>query len=210
MGGERIIYKEKTNIRYNSIIFAIIIGIILGLIAKLVDTPEMLVVLPILDDIFGRFSIWIFVATLLAVFSNTPMYAAVRVFSFFISMLLTYYVYTILFLGFFPKSQIILWGSISLISPFCAFVIWYSHQNKRIANILAALPIVALITEWYITGSENILLLMTYVCMIICLLICVPKEGRRRLPIILITAVMTLFFIKTGLMHFIYGELLNI
>lgn len=62
---------------------------------------------PILDDIFGRFGIWIFVATLLAVYSNTPLHAALRVFSFFFTMILTYYAYTILFLGFFPKSQII-------------------------------------------------------------------------------------------------------
>lgn len=163
-----------------------------------------------MDDIFGRFGVWIFTATLLAVFSNTPVHAAIRVFSFFISMLLTYYAYTILFLGFFPKSQIILWSVISLISPICAIVIWYEKENKSIANILAAFPITALCTEWYITGSENLLLLVIYLCMIVCLLIYVPKKAKRCLPIILIAVAMTLLLIKTGWMDLIYGGLLNI
>ena len=109
----------------NSIFFPIIIGFILGLIAKLVDVPTITSVFPIFDDLFGRFGIWIFTATLLAVFSLTPMHAAIRVFSFFVSMLLTYYVYTILFLGFYPKSQIILWAIVSLVSPICAAIMWY-------------------------------------------------------------------------------------
>ncbi len=105
---------------YNSIFFPIILGFILGLTAKLVDVPAITHIFPIFDDIFGRFGVWIFTATLLAVFSITPLHAAIRGFSFFISMLLTYYVYTILLLGFYPKSQIILWGFVSLISPICA------------------------------------------------------------------------------------------
>ena len=193
----------------NSIFFPIIIGFILGLIAKLVDVPTITSVFPIFDDLFGRFGIWIFTATLLAVFSLTPMHAAIRVFSFFVSMLLTYYVYTILFLGFYPKSQIILWAIVSLVSPICAAIMWYAHQNKWFTNILAALPIVALCTEWYITGSVNILLLPLYSFMIILLLMFVPRKKRQCLPIILIATVMTFLLLKSGLMDFIYGKLLN-
>lgn len=202
--------KNKPNIECRSILFTVTIGIILGLVAKLVDVPEITGMLPILDDIFGRFGVWIFIATLLSIFSNTPVYAAIRVFSFFISMLFTYYAYTILFLGFFPKSQIILWSIISIFSPICAAVMWYAKGNKSIANILAALPIIALCTEWYITGRENILLLTFYICMIVSLLIYVPKKAKRCLHVILIAAVITLLVIRAGWMDLIYGGLLNI
>lgn len=202
--------KNKSKIECHSIYFAVVIGIILGLVAKLVDVPKLTGMLPIFDDIFGRFGVWIFTATLLAVFSNTTIHAAIRIFSFFISMLLTYYTYTILFLGFFPKSQIVLWSIISLFSPICASVIWYAKENTSIANILAALPIAALCTEWYITGIENVLLLVTYLCMIVCLLIYIPKKPKRCLPIILIALTITLLLIKSGWMDLIFGGLLNI
>lgn len=202
--------NNKSNLEYRSIILATIIGAILGLVAKLVDVPEITSVLPIFDDLFGRFGIWIFAASILSIFSNTPINAAIKVFSFFVSMLIVYYTYTILFLGFFPKTQIILWSSISLISPMCAAVMWHAKETKRIANILAALPIVVMCTEWYITGSENTLLLVIYLCMIVCLLICVPQKVKRSLPIIVIAAVTTILLIKTGWMELIYGRLLNV
>jgi hypothetical protein len=211
----RIVYnmniKNKiTNTKYYSIVIPVIIGIVLGLTAKLVDTPEMLGTFRIFDDIFGRFGIWIFVATMLAFFSRTPVYAAIRVFSFFVSMLFTYYLYTVLFLGFFPKSQIILWGAISLISPVCAVLMWYMNEDKWIANIISALPIVVLCTEWYLTAMKTIFLLfIAYLCMIICLLIYIPKNRWQCLSIILIAAIMSLILIKTGLMNYIYG-LLNV
>lgn len=202
--------KDLKTKKYKSISIPIIIGIVLGLAAKLVDVPAITGVLPIFDEIFGRFGVWIFTATLLAVFSFTPTHAAMRVFSFFISMLLTYYVYTIAFLGFYPKSQIILWGIVSLVSPICGTVMWYAHDNKWTANILASLPITALCTEWYITGRENILLFVVYLCLVLFLLRYVPKKARQCLPVILIAAVMTLLLIKIGLMDFIYGSLLNV
>ncbi len=200
----------KCKLVYNSLFFAVIIGVSLGLAAKLVDVPEITSVSPIFDDLFGRFGIWIFVATLFSVFSSTPTNAALKVFAFFVSMIITYYTYTILFLGFFPKKQIILWSTFSLISPFCAVVMWHTKENKSISNILATLPIVIMCTEWYITGNENILLLMIYLCMIICLLLCITKELKRCLPIILIAAVITVLLIKTGWLELIYAGLLNL
>ncbi len=75
--------KNKPKIEFHSIIFAAIIGLILGLVAKLVEVPEITGEFPIFDDILGRLGVWIFTTTPLAVFSNTPVHAAIRVFSFF-------------------------------------------------------------------------------------------------------------------------------
>lgn len=139
----------------------------------------------------------------LAVYSSSPIHASIRVFSFFTSMLCTYYIFTILFLGFFPKSQIVLWALISLISPICGAIIWYAHENIWLANFLVALPIVTLSTEWYITGRDNILLFVIYLCMIIFLFLHVPKNLKQCPSIILIITVMDLLLLKTGWMDFI-------
>lgn len=214
--------KKQKRKNPTSIVTAIVIGIILGLAAKLVDVPELTYRLHVLDDIGSRFGIWIFAATLLSVRSKTPGHAAGRVFCFFASMLLTYYVYTVLFLGFYPKSQIILWSAVSLLSPFCAFIIWYagisirtstrpaSRWNKAAADSLAALPVAFIFSEWYVTGWKNTALLIAYLAMIICLIIYVPGTARRRISVMLTASVTTLLLTLTGFMDYICGKLLNI
>ena len=104
----------------------------------------------------------------------------------------------------------LLWGAISLFSPFCAFVMWYSNKDMPIGDILAAMPIAALLSEWYVTGNKNIILLTAYLVMIIFLLIYVPQKAKRCLTVMPIAAIITLFLIKTGLMDFVCKGLLNI
>lgn len=90
----------------------------MGLAAKLVDSPN---INPIFDDLGGRLGIWVFVAALLSVFSNSPKLAAVRVSAFFGAMLTVYYVYTTLVLHFFPQKAIVFWG---ICAMDCCFPTW--------------------------------------------------------------------------------------
>ena len=202
--------KRHNNAIIKNMIIPIIVGITLGLIAKWVDVPELTSELPIFDDIFARFGIWIFTATLLSIFSDTPMYAAIRVFIFFVSMVFSYYIYTILFLGFFPKEQIILWSIISLISPFCGAIIWNVRGNGEISCILAALPITILYTEWYLTGNENGLLFIAYAFMTVFFIIFIFQNIKQCLSIMVITVILSFILIKTGTINYLYIRLLNI
>ena len=88
-----------------SLILPLIIGIVLGITAKLVDVPYITCDFPVFDEIMGRFGIWVWAAALIAVFSKTPLLAAVRSFLFFIGMLLAYYGYTLLFWDFFQNHK---------------------------------------------------------------------------------------------------------
>lgn len=106
-----------------SLFLPFIIGIGLGITAKLIDVPYVTSTFPIFDNIMGRFGIWVWVAAIISILSKTALFAAVRSFVFFIGMLFAYYGYTVLFLNFFPKSQIFLWGAIAMITPFCGFLI---------------------------------------------------------------------------------------
>lgn len=204
-----MVKKQRICRSKNTIVMAVIVGIILGLLAKLADSRQITSTFPIFYEVLGRFGIWIWVATLLAVFSKTPLHAAVRVFFFFISMLTIYYLYTVLFLGFFPKSQILLWGAISLITPVCGFVMWYILENKLISSILAALPLVALFTEWYYTSKYDLLILAVYMLMAIHLLMISPSI-KQQLLILLFAVLMSFLFIQAGFLYTLYEHLLNV
>ncbi len=196
-----------------SYVLSFTIGIFLGIIAKVVDTPDILLMFPIFDDIMARFGIWVWVATLIAVLSKNSFRASLNTFVFFVGMLSTYYVYTILFLNFFPKSQIILWSCIALITPFCGFLIWYIHKKNNLAILIGSLPLILLITEWYFTASDNLLLLsIAYLCMLISLLAVIPTNKNRLLSFIcgLLMSFILIMLIRKGIMINPYDQLLNI
>lgn len=132
--------------KLRSIVYALVLGIIMGAAAKLVDNAS---INPIFDNIGGRLGIWVFTATLLSVFSCSPKWAAANVFAFFVSMLAVYYVYTTLFLNFFPGRAILFWGICALISPVCAYVMWYARGKGFISAAIMSLPVTVLLAEGY-------------------------------------------------------------
>lgn len=121
-----MLQHRGSNIR--ALILPFIIGIVLGIIAKFTDRRDFLYYFPLFADLTGRFGIWVWAAALIAVRSKKPLLAATRCFAFFIGMLLAYYGYTVLFLHFFPRSQMILWGAIAMVTPFCGFLIWHIRK----------------------------------------------------------------------------------
>ncbi|MBE1554261.1 hypothetical protein [Sporosarcina limicola] len=143
----RITNKSTTKQKVFSIVNAVIVGLTLGLLAKVVDNPSYFYpIFTLLGDCLG---IWIFVATLLSVFSYSPKLAAAKVFAFFGSMLTVYYVYTILFLNFFPEREIIFWSVCAAVSPVCAYIMWYARGIGLFSNIILALPITVLLSEGF-------------------------------------------------------------
>ena len=203
-----------------SIMLPLITGFVLGIIAKLVDVPFITADFPVFDDIMGRFGIWVWAAALTAVLSRTPLLAAVRSFVFFVGMLIAYYSYTVLFLHFFPTSQMILWGGIAMATPFCGFLIWHVHKKKYYANLIASLPFMLFFTEWYLTAFQNqywsakdkVLLLIAYLCMTLSLLPAVPTNKKRFLSLFygLLISVILILLIQTGIVVNLYEKLLNI
>lgn len=127
------------------LLFPFIIGIVSGIIAKLVDVTYITSRLPVFDDIMGRFAIWIWAAALISIRSKTALLASARSFLFFAGMLSAYYSYTVIFLHFSPKSQILLWGSISMIAPLCGFLIWQVHREGYYTNFISSLPFILLL-----------------------------------------------------------------
>ena len=117
-------------------------GFLLGIIQKHIDgtdfndLPQLFQYLD-LGNYFGRLSFWILIATVISVYSVTPIRASINTFIFFISMVSGYYLYCNYVLGFLPTSYMLIWVVISFISPFIAFICWYAKGKGIIAVIIS-------------------------------------------------------------------------
>jgi hypothetical protein len=139
-----IYISQSRKFLYSTLIF--IAGVILGVISKLLDETASNVLpyfLETLDlrNFFSRIGVWIFLAVLISVYSKSPIRSAVNVFLFFVGMVGSYYLYTVMIAGFFPKSYMMIWVVMAVISPFIAFVCWYTKGQGIIAISISSIII---------------------------------------------------------------------
>lgn len=198
--------------KISSIINAMITGVVLGLAAKLVDSPN---INPIFDAIGGRLGIWVFVAALLSVFSYSPKLAAVKIFAFFGSMLTVYYVYTTFVLHFFPERAIVFWSICAVVSPVCAYIMWYARGRGLFSNIVSALPITVLLSEGFELRNAYLpihthyylvpWLMGIYLIMIVVLLFLIPTNKMQFLSILPIALILSFIMIFFNVFGRIFG-----
>lgn len=125
-------------------ILIFIFGVGLGIFSKWLDNMSIddnilwQHILRVLDlgNIFSMFGIWILIAIFISIFSNTPLRSGINVFIFFFGMCISYHIYTIIFAGFNPMGYMMIWYGITIISPFMAFICWYSKGNGIISFII--------------------------------------------------------------------------
>ncbi|CAI6065655.1 hypothetical protein PAECIP112173_01969 [Paenibacillus sp. JJ-100] len=197
-----------------ALVWMIILGGIMGLAAKLVDTQG---VNPVFDQIGGRLGIWIFVATLISVYSYSPRSAAVKVFSFFTSLLTFYYLYTVFFLHFFSKNETMFWVICAVVSPICAVVMWYARGHGYVASFILSLPVAVLITEGYTLKNAYLpehehyylvpILMGFYLLMVITLLWIVPRKKIHMLTVIPVALLLSFIMIYFDIIGKIFGGL---
>ena len=140
---------------YSTFIF--IAGIILGIISKLLDETASNVLPYFLESLdlrnfFSRMGVWIFLAVLISVYCKSPIRSAINVFLFFVGMVGSYYLYTILIAGFFPKSYMMIWIIMTIISPFLAFVCWYAKGKGIIAISISSIIIMLISRQTFAFG----------------------------------------------------------
>nr|WP_091018230.1 hypothetical protein [Paenibacillus amylolyticus] len=212
LSGIRVKNQSTTKQKALSIVIAITIGVILGLAAKLVDAQG---VHPVFDAIGGRIGIWIFVATLISVFSHSPKLAAVKICSFFVSLLTVYYLYTVFVLHFFPMREIVFWGMCAVVSPVCAYVMWYARGNGSVPSLVLALPITAVLSEGYQLRDAYLpehthyylipILMGIYLIMVIVLLLIVPTSRLKFLIILPISIVLSFIIVYFNVLQRLFG-----
>ena len=130
----------------------ILLGFFLGVLQKWIDgtgSSTLPTILQQLDigNYFGRLAIWILIGTIISVYSESPLRAAINAFFFFISMLTGYYLYCNYILGFLPRAYMIMWIVIAFASIFMAYICWYAKGEGFIAIIISSVIIGVLLAQ---------------------------------------------------------------
>lgn len=142
----------------------LVLGLLLGTFAKYLDFRQANLPFPLdwldrtLDfhNFLGGFAPWILIAFCIAVFSKTPLSAAVNVFCFLVGMVSAYYLYCGFVAGFFPRDYAKIWFILAFLSPLFAYLCWYARGKGWLSWILSALILGFLINAafsyglWYI------------------------------------------------------------
>ncbi len=146
---------RSRKILYSSLIF--MLGVILGTISKLLDEtasnllPYFLEQMD-LGNFFSRMGIWLFLAVVIAIYSKSPIRSALNVLIFFVGMVGSYYLYTVLIAGFYPKTYMMIWIVMTLISPLLALICWYAKGRGVIATLISSFIIVAISRQAFAFG----------------------------------------------------------
>ena len=127
-------------------------GFMLGVLQKWIDgSPSDIFPLLVqwldIRNYFGRLAIWILLATIISVYSKSPLRASVNTFSFLISMLAGYYLYCNFVLGFLPRAYMMIWVVISFVSVFLAYICWYAKGKGITAIIISSIIIGVLFAQ---------------------------------------------------------------
>lgn len=193
---------------YSTLIF--IAGVILGLVSKMLETtlsnslPYFIEELD-LRNFFSRMGVWIFLGVLISVYSKSPIRSAINVFLFFVGMVGSYYLYTVLVAGFFPKSYMMIWIIMAFISPFMAFICWYARGKGIIAISISSIVFMFISRQafvfgfWYFDIRYNLELILWIATSFV--LYQSPKQ------IIKVVAIGLLLYFFTAQINFFWGML---
>lgn len=133
----------------------IIVGFMLGILQKWLDEtasnslPVFIQQLNI-SNYFGRLAVWILSATVISVYSDTALRASINTFLFFISMLSGYYLYCNFILGFLPRTYMMIWVLIAIVSFFLAFICWYAKGNGIVAVVISGVILGVLFSQAFL------------------------------------------------------------
>ena len=130
----------------------ILLGLLLGVLQKWLDGAGSSILPAILQQLdvgnyFGRLAIWILLGTIISVYSESPLRAAINTFFFFLSMLAGYYLYCNYILGFLPRTYMMMWIVIAFGSFFMAYICWYAKGEGFIAIFISSMIIGVLLAQ---------------------------------------------------------------
>ncbi|NLZ75583.1 MAG: hypothetical protein GX914_03675 [Erysipelotrichia bacterium] len=189
-------------------LFFVVFGVVMGVISKFLDTTainELPPILEILDigNFLSRMAIWIFIAQSIALFTKSPYRAGLYVLLFFSAMVISYYLYSYYVAGFFPYHYAMIWATLTLISPFLAFVVWLAKGQGKIAIIISALIFSAMFNLTFSYGIfyfdvNNVLELILFIITVLFL----KREKKEMIYVIVLGIIMAVILNQILPFHF--------
>lgn len=156
----RIRSREQTVSVHKQMLYTLLLallGVALGAFSKFLDTTasnKLPFLLEYLDirNFLGRFGFWVVAALCIAVYSSAPLRGAVNVFTFFVGMVGSYYLYSKFIAGFFPRSYALIWVGFTAAAPLLAVLCWYAKGTGKIALMLSAVITAVLFNMAFVYG----------------------------------------------------------
>ena len=142
------IRKPNKNIKVSQKIIKSIailfLGIALGIFSKWLDNLALddqvwwlrIIEKTNIGNILSDFPIWIVIALIIAVYSSSAIKAGIDVFLFYLGMCVSYHIYTVKICSFNPRSYMMIWYTITLVSPVLAVFCWYAKGNTKKSLVL--------------------------------------------------------------------------
>ena len=120
-----------------------------------------------LGNFFSDLAVWLLFALLIAVFSPSAVQAALRVLAFFVGMCAVYHLYTVFFSGFNPMSYMLIWYTITLLSPLLAALCWYAKGSGPAALVLsvgvaAVFSLACFSIGWFYVSVRGVLYVLVF------------------------------------------------
>ena len=146
-------YCKKSTVILMFVII-VLFGFTMGVISKYSDTISSNdgiygVVIHCISDVTTQMGIWIFLASIIAMYSCKPKFAIMNTLGFFLAMLFAYYLYSIFICGFYSTRVIAFWVIFAVVAAIGAYLIWYGKGNGWVSDIIASLPIAVLFRLGY-------------------------------------------------------------
>ena len=151
-----------------------------------------------ITNFFGSFAIWIFLGTVISIYSESPFRAGLNTFLFFIGMVSAYYIYCKFVLGFLPASYMLIWICVSFASAVLAFVCWYARGEGIVALTISGIILGVLFSQAFLFIRGFGLTHIPEVVIFILALVVLrrkPKQFILEIGISILTAVVYQIFI---------------
>lgn len=187
-----------------------VLGVLLGVISKVLDEtasnllPSFLEGLD-LRNFFSRMGVWMFLAVCISLYSKSPLRSVINVFLFFGGMVSSYYVYTIAIAGFFPKTYMMIWIGLTVLSPLLAFVCWYAKGEGTIAIAISSIILLFMSRQVFVFGFWYFDLLHPLEFLLWVGTIFILYQSPKQIMKVLVMGM--IFFFLTARMNLLFGLL---
>ena len=143
----------------NTLLLALL-GIALGVFAKWLDelSPDdrvwwQLIIEKLdLSSVFSGLPVWLTITLAIAVSSRSPGRAALNGFVFLLGMCVAYHAYTVLFAGFNPDRYMMIWYSLTALSPLLAAICWYGRGTGNVPIVIDTLILAVMAMTCFSVG----------------------------------------------------------